>query len=136
MRYLGVDYGTKKVGLALSDEAGLMGFPHAVVPNTGALVDTVARLIAEKDVQVVVVGESRTLDGGLNPVAQAARAFGEDLSARTGVPIRYESEVYTTAAARRLPQKQPKSRARRSRAPVDASAAALILTSYLTTRHE
>ncbi len=136
MRHLGIDYGTKKVGLALSDEAGIMGFPHAVVSNTGALIDTVARLIAEKDVQVVVMGESRTLEGGLNPVAEDARAFGEALSARTGVPVQYESEVYTSAAARRLPQKQPKSRAPRSRAPIDASAAALILTSYLSRHHE
>ena len=136
MRYLGIDYGTKKVGLALSDEAGAMGFPHAVVTTTAALVDDLAKLIAEREVRAVVIGESHDLAGAPNPVAAGAHALGDALAARTGVPVAYESEVFTSAAARRAPEKQPKSRAPKARANVDASAAALILTSYLAKHHE
>ncbi len=137
MRYLGIDYGSSKIGLALSDEAGMMGFPHAIVSNTPRLIDDVAALIAKENVHAVVVGESRDLSGKENPIAEDARAFGMLLTERTGVPVYFESEVFTSAEARRSPAKEGKSRSPRSRKPVDASAAAIILTSYLTrTRHE
>ncbi|MBU6214788.1 Holliday junction resolvase RuvX [Patescibacteria group bacterium] len=132
MRYLGVDYGSKKVGLALSDEAGAMGFPHTIIANTPRLLDELCALIAREGVGAVVVGESRSLAGGENPIAEDARALGGALGERAGVPIYFESEVFTSAEARRTPEKEPKSRAPKKRDAVDARAAALILTSYLT----
>ena len=132
MRYLGIDYGSKKVGLALSDEAGTMGFPHAVLPATPSLIDEVCALIAKENVGAVVMGESRTLTGGENPIAPAARAFGSLITERAGLPVFYESEVFTSAEARRAPGKEAKSRSPKKKGPVDASAAALILTSYLS----
>lgn len=137
MRYLGVDYGSRKIGLALSDEAGTMGFPHAIIPNTPRLIDELGALIAKENVGAVVIGESRNLAGGENPIAQDARALGALITERTGVPVSFESEVYTTALARRAPAKEEKSRSPKQRTDVDASAAALILTSYLSrTEHE
>jgi len=137
MRYLGVDYGSKKVGLALSDEAGAMGFPHSIVINTPRLVDEICALIAKEDVGAVIIGESRDLAGRENPIAKDAHAFGDLITARSGVPIFYESEVFTSAEARRAPEKELKTRAPKVRVDVDASAAALILTSYLSrTNHE
>lgn len=136
MRYLGVDYGSKRVGLALSDDAGTMGFPHVILTNTPRLVDEVCVLIAKENIGAVVIGESRTLAGGDNPIAVDARAFGELLNERSGTPVFYESEVFTSEEARQAPAKEMKSRSPKSRAAVDASAAALILTSYLSrTRH-
>jgi len=137
MRYLGIDYGSKKIGLALSDEAGMMGFPHDILVNTPRLMDELCALVAKENVNAVVIGESRTLAGGENPIAEDAKALGNALHERSGVPVFYESEVFTSAEARRAPEKQMKSRAPKSRANVDASAAALILTSYLSrTNHE
>lgn len=132
MRYLGIDYGSSKIGLALSDESGAMGFPHSIIPNTPKLADELCALIAKENVGAVVIGESRTLSGGENPIAKDARALGEALIARAGAPVFYESEVFTSAEARRAPGKEAKSRAPKGRANVDASAAALILTSYLS----
>lgn len=137
MRYLGVDYGSKKIGLALSDEAGVMGFPYGIVPNTPRLIDEICALIAEENVNAVVIGESRNLAGGDNPIAKSARAFGELLALRAGMPVFFESEIFTSAEARRAPEKEMKSRAAKRRVDVDASAAAIILTSYLShTSHE
>lgn len=137
MRYLGIDYGSSKIGLALSDEAGVMGFPHSIVSNTPRLVDDLCALIAQENVGAVVIGESRDLSGGENPIAEDARTLGSLITGRSGVPVVYESEVFTSAEARRAPEKQMKSRAPRARVNVDASAAALILTSYLSrTDHE
>lgn len=132
MRYLGIDYGSKKTGLALSDERGTMGFPHAVVTTTPRLAQELAALTLRERVGAIVIGESRNLEGGENPVAQEVRMFATELAAQTGLPIHFESEVYTSALARRPPEDQPKSRSPKVRAVVDASAAALILTSYLS----
>jgi putative Holliday junction resolvase len=132
MRYLGIDYGTKRVGLALSDEAGTMGFPHTILANTPKLLEELCALIAREKVGAVVMGESLMLAGGENPVAKYARALGTELAARTGAPVHYESEVFTSAEARRAPEKEIKSRSPKQHIAVDASAAALILTSFLS----
>lgn len=132
MKYLGVDYGSSKIGLALSDEGGVMGFPHTIVSNTPRLADELCALIAKENVGAVVIGESRNLVGGENPIASAARVLGTMLTERAGIPVVYESEVFTSAEARRAPEKEMKSRAPKRRGAVDASAAALILTSYLS----
>jgi len=127
MRYMGIDYGSKKVGIALSDEAGTMGFPHAVMQNTGALLENLAALVKEKDVGAIVVGESRDFRGAPNTIAKDARALGEALSEKSGIPVYYEPETYTTQEARRFPDGT-----RMEGSPdVDAAAAALILTGYL-----
>ncbi len=132
MRYLGVDYGSKKIGLALSDESGAMGFPHSIVSNTPRVIDEICVLIAKENVGGVVVGESRNLKGGENPIAEDARTFGNLITERAGVPVFFESEVFTSAEARRAPAKEMKSRSPKQYPAVDASAAALILTSYLS----
>ena len=135
MRYLGIDYGSKRVGLALSDEAGAMGFPHAVLANTPRLTYELCALIAKENVGAVVIGESRTLSGGENAIAKDAKALGSLITEHTGTPVFYESEVFTSAEARRAPAKEIKTRAAKPRVSVDASAAAIILTSYLS-RHD
>lgn len=132
MRYLGIDYGIKRVGLALSDEAGVMGFPHDIMVNSPKLLDALCARIAKENVGAVVIGESRNLSGGENPIAERARALGEQLTERAGIPVFFESEVYTSAQARRAPAKEGKTRAPKARRAVDASAAALILTSFLS----
>lgn len=129
MRYIGIDYGSKRVGIAFSDEAGTMGFPFDILPNDSQLSDALALLIESQRINGIIIGESRDYAGNPNPIANAARALGEELSARTGVPVEYEPEMLTTQEARRDPEG-----ARTRMGHVDASAAALILTSYLS-RH-
>lgn len=135
MRYLGIDYGTKKIGLALSDEEGTMGFPHAILYNSRKLVGTLLTLISEKKVGSIVIGESYDLFGVANPIAKAAHTLGDSLFELSGIPVYYESEVYTSIEARRAPEKEEKSRAPKQHKNVDASAAAIILTSYLSKQH-
>lgn len=132
MKYLGIDFGSKKVGLALSDDAGQMGFPHDVVPNSAKLSDHICALVAEKEVGAVVIGDSRNFKDVPNPIAVHAKSLGDTLARRCGIPVFYEAEILTTAEAARLPEKPKKTRAPKARVPVDASAAALILTSFLS----
>jgi putative Holliday junction resolvase len=131
MRYLGIDYGKKKVGLALSDEAGTMGFPFEIVPNDAHLSEALALLIETEHIDGIVIGDSRDFAGNPNPIADPARALGEELMERTGVPVHYEPEMLTTQEARRDFEGVHSHK----RGDVDASAAALILTSYLDRHH-
>ena len=128
MRYLGIDFGTKKVGLALSDETGRMGFPHASIPNDGRLIDYVREFVKHKEVNVVVIGESKDFAGKENDVAAKAKAFAALLEDTADVTVEWEPETMTTQEARRNPEGVYTG----SHAAVDASAAALILTSYLS----
>jgi len=127
MRYMGIDYGEKRVGVAFSDELGTMGFPFEVLPNDAKLAEALALLVESQHIGTIVIGESKDLYGNDNPIANPARALGEELSERTGVPVAYENEQYTSELARRFPDGSRNS----SREAVDAKAAALILTSYL-----
>lgn len=119
--------GTRRVGLALSDESGAMAFPHGVVPADGSLEDALAALITEKGVGAVVIGESRDLSGSENPIAARARELGDALTARTNTPVHYEPELYTTQEAMRMPDGSMGEKT----GETDASAAALILARFL-----
>lgn len=132
MRYLGIDYGTKKLGLALSDEAGTMGFPHGIVGNDGRTLDEVAALIKKEQVEAIVMGESRDFSGTENPVAKEAKQFAAQLIEETGVPVYFEPEMFTTQEAKRDFEGVHVAKS----GNVDASAAALILTSYLSRTHD
>ncbi len=132
MRYLGLDYGTKKVGIALSDENGTMGFPHAIFPNDSELLPKLSALIAERGVGGIVAGESIAFDGSENPVAHEAKAFARRLTDATGIAVSWEPEVLTTREARRAHEPEAKSRKPVEHVAVDDSAAALILTSFLS----
>lgn len=125
MRYLGIDYGTKKVGLALSDEGGAMAFPYEVWPNDDAFLAKLEALIEEKEVGEIVIGHSKDQTGQDNPVQAQIETLVTDLTLAVGLPVYLEPEQYTTQAALRIQGRSEKT---------DASAAALILDSFLTKR--
>lgn len=128
MRYLGIDFGTKRIGLAISDEAGVMGFPYGIIPNDSRLLEDLQRLIEKEKVQAIVMGESKNSSGEDNPVMRVARAFATALEEKTGLPIFFEFEAFTTQEASRGFEGERLT----GKFLVDASAAALILTSYLS----
>ena len=131
-RYLGVDYGTKRVGLAISDGLGLTARPLQVVARP-AVVKRVQELHAEYTVTTVVVGLPTGLAGQEGTSAAGARALGDELSAATGIPVEYLDERFTSNLAEEaLLQSGMKRRERRE--TVDKVAAAIILQDYLDIR--
>jgi len=122
MKLIGIDYGTKRVGIAVSDDAGRLAFPRLTLSNDRSLVEHVVSFIAEEGVQTIVIGESKDLAGGDNPVMQDARAFADRLKKETQLPVHFEPEWYTSVEARRLKE---------GAEAVDAEAAAIILSRYL-----
>lgn len=122
MRLLGIDYGRKRVGLALSDETNTIATPLSVLQNSNELVEQVHALALEHHVGAFVLGASRNYQGKANPIMKDIEMFERSLQKKTGFPVYLESEVLTSVQARRHETK---------RLLRDASAAALILQSYL-----
>lgn len=132
MKYLGIDYGTKKIGIAVSDDNGTVAFPHSVIAAGRDALSAVAMLVKEVGAQALVMGESRTLGGEHNPVMEDIEQFKQDIAELTALPVHYEREFFTSALAARQFAPEEKSRKQNpSQDKLDASAAALILQSYL-----
>lgn len=123
MRYIGIDYGTKRVGVALSDEMGTMAFPHTVLPNTPQLLSQLESLIKDKQVGEIVIGHSLDKNQQPNKVQAAIEDLVTDLTLATGLPIHLQPEQFSTQAALQIQGRTDMT---------DAAAAALILDSYLT----
>ncbi|OGG89178.1 hypothetical protein A2592_00565 [Candidatus Kaiserbacteria bacterium RIFOXYD1_FULL_42_15] len=123
MRKMGIDYGSKKTGLALTDESGTMAFPHSVISTNSDLLKNIISLIEKEQVGEVVIGYSLDRDGSPNKIHTAVEGLMLDLTLAIGLPIHLQPEQYTTQAAIRLQGKT---------AMTDAAAAALILDSYIT----
>jgi len=119
---MGIDYGTKNVGIAFTDEGGVMAFPHSVIPNNTKLQETLEQLIAEKQVAEIVMGHSLDRDGKPNAIHAAVESLMMDLTLSIGIPIHLQPEQYTSQEAKRIQGKNDQ---------IDASAAAIILNSYI-----
>jgi putative Holliday junction resolvase len=134
MRYLGIDYGSKRVGLALSDEEGKMAFPYKIIKNDLELVDSIHNICGKEEVSAIVLGESTDLSGKPNKVMGCIEEFKRNLETEMDLPVYFEKEFMTTVEARGRGGKEvnnAKKVGKGKQAAADASAAALILARYL-----
>jgi len=122
MRYLGIDYGTKRIGVAISDEGGTLAFPYVILENSKGSIGEIKTICAHESVEKIVIGESVDYKGQPNIVKKEIDKFILDLKKIIGVPIVEEREFMSTQQARYYQMK---------RKHVDDSAAAIILQSYL-----
>ncbi len=128
-RSLGVDFGTKRVGLAVSDSLGLTARPLSVVPRS-SVVDEVVNLVKELDIGTIVVGLPTGLSGGEGVSASEARKLADELKTAAGVDVVLVDERFTSRMAEvALVESGMKRRKRRE--TVDKVAAAIILQDYL-----
>ncbi len=131
-RVMGLDVGTKTIGIAISDPDQRLASPIQTLSRRSVRIDT-ARLQAladERGIAAVVVGMPFELDGSEGRSARLARQVGEALGELTGLPIRYVDERYSSVEAERQLIAVDMSRRRRRRV-IDQAAAVLILQSYL-----
>jgi putative Holliday junction resolvase len=132
MKYLGVDYGTKRIGLAVSDETGSLAFPLDVVKSGPEALSMVHTLAQKNGTGEFVLGESRNFQNEPNAIMEDIGQFKKDLEELSGQPVHYEREFFTSSAAARQFAPEEKSRkANPSQDKLDAAAAALILQSFL-----
>ena len=133
MRILGIDWGEARLGLAVSDETQTLASPYKVVPNDGQALAAVIRVAADIGAVEIVVGLPLTLAGEEGPTAADVRAFAADLQGVVAVPVKLVDERLTTKVAEQKLRAAGR-RAAEIKKAADASAAALILQTYLDAR--
>ena len=135
MRVMAIDYGDARTGVAVSDAAGLLTGFTAVIHSQRQedVLDELARLAAERQVDELVLGLPRNMDGTEGPRAELCRAFAALAQQKTGLPVRLWDERRTTVEAHQILHASGK-KMKAHKKTVDAVAASLILEGYLAFR--
>ena len=124
MKYLGIDYGDKRIGIALSDPEAHIAFPQETLENHGEnkVIQHIAAFIKKEHITCIVLGLPVSFNGGDSEQTKKVRQFGSVLEKKVDIPVVFENEMLTTHLARSEGV---------AKKHVDASAAALILQSHL-----
>ncbi|MFN7016182.1 MAG: Holliday junction resolvase RuvX [Fimbriimonadales bacterium] len=131
MRVAALDYGAKRVGVAVANTEIGIAFPATVLPND---IEQIVRWLQQEGVEQVVVGAPYLMWGAAGERVQEAAMFAEQLRQRLGIPVELLDERLTTLEAeRRLREGEPRRPKRKQQ--VDALAAALLLETYLRRHH-
>ena len=127
MRILGIDYGTKKIGFALSDEEQKIAFPKTIQPNVWDYVrDALRGFVLKENVSEIVIGLPIGLNGQETELSREVVGFAEKLKGEFSLPIHFENEAYSSA--------QIKTEESAPDHKIDSSSAALILQTFLDRR--
>lgn len=132
-RYLGIDHGDRRIGLAVSDRESGLAMPLTFIPCRSPQADAarIAEVIDEYEIDHLVVGLPLNMDGSEGDQARAARRFGDALAAAVHRPVTYYDERLSSHHADRLLDQRQELTNRKRRARRDALAAQAILQSYL-----
>ncbi len=122
MKLLGIDYGAKRVGIALSDDSGTMAFPKVVLAAGDTLVPSITNLCSTDHVEAIVIGESKNFAQEENSIMKEIHILKAELEEKIKIPIYFEPELMTSMEAQHIQGNNSMN---------DASAAAIILQSYI-----
>jgi putative holliday junction resolvase len=134
LRSLGLDVGDRRIGVAVSDPLGILASPLRVLERSTESTDIaiILQIVKEQQVEMIIVGWPRSLDGHSGPQAEKVRQFFEQLKAVSIVPIEMRDERLTTVMAKNMLESSRKKKNRPlKKGAYDAAAAAVILQSYL-----
>jgi putative Holliday junction resolvase len=136
-RLLGIDWGSRRIGLAISDPTQTIASPLGVIKHVSRGTDAKAVLeIAEShQAERIVIGVTYDLDQSLSPVGRSCARFADQIRSMTRLPVELWDEDHSTAMARQSAFEMSKSRKKRS-GHLDAAAAAIILQSYLDSTND
>lgn len=139
MRLLGIDYGSKRVGIAISDDGGTLAFPYKILTNNMELMDSIHNICGEENISAIVLGESHDLSGKPNKIMGSIEELKHNLETDLDLPVYLQKEFMTTVEARGREGKE-QNNARKTlkdkSIQADASAAALILQRYLDKKNQ
>jgi putative Holliday junction resolvase len=134
-RILAIDFGTVRMGIAISDPTRTIATPLAVVPNSESTLDEIATLVSGNDVGEILIGLPLNVDNSDSSMTQRVRAFAKEVEARTGLPIILYDERYSSMIAQEIMIETGKSRKqRRVKGELDKRAAAAMLQEYLSAK--
>ena len=128
MRYLAIDYGLKRIGLAVCDPSEIISSPLTVIKNSDKLIDEIVKIIDSESVEAVVIGLPLNMDGSVGPQAEITQKFAQQLEKAVEIAIHFQDERLSTFEAE---QKLNAADIKKTRAPIDAIAAAQILEDFL-----
>lgn len=126
MRILGIDYGAKRIGVALSDEGAGFAFPAETIPNDVTAIDRIAKICTREGVRTIVIGDTHAANDAENAITKEANAFAASVQRFTRLPVEMVREAFSSAEAARFAPK--------GKEHDDAAAAAIILQRYLDAR--
>jgi putative Holliday junction resolvase len=130
MRYLAIDYGTKRTGLAVCDVAETIASPYDVLPGQQDLVQRIRRVVASENIEAIVLGLPLNMDDSEGPQAKKVRAFAKQLGTQIHIPVYLQDERLSSFGAEQKLGEIGLSKGKR-RARLDALAAAEILQAFL-----
>ncbi|MFA6234779.1 MAG: Holliday junction resolvase RuvX [Bacteroidota bacterium] len=134
-RTLAIDYGERRVGLALSDELGIIASGIGTLTNDGTLLAKLTKLLEERDVARIVIGLPLTLQGLEGEIAKKVHAFADQLGAATPLPVELLDERFTSSlAVQAIRDMGVGKKKRRDKGKIDEVAAAILLQGYLDTK--
>lgn len=122
MKYLGIDYGEKRIGIAASDARGVFAFARETIENGPKMPEKLLDFIKEETAEAIVIGMPETASGAQNPVEEKIREFAESLKEASGLEIYFQNEQFSSIESSRFAPEQKKD---------DAVSAAIILQRYL-----
>lgn len=133
MKYLAIDYGGKRTGVAMCDALEIVVSPYKILPSDAQLIDALVKIIKEEQIQEIVIGLPYNMDGSEGPQAKKVRTFAQELEKVTAVKINFQDERLSSFAAKDM--LSPAELGWRKRKKVlDAVAAANILQSFLESK--
>ena len=128
-RSLGLDVGDKRIGVAISDPQGILASPFTIINrrNEAADIQAITDIVSLHQVERVIAGLPRSMDGSIGGQAEKVKAFVESLLSQTRTPVEFRDERLSTVSARRLIRDAKNKKVKYD----DAIAAAIILQCYL-----
>jgi len=143
MKILGIDYGTKRIGIAISDDSEKFAFPKEIILNDNNLIAHIVVVCKDEKIKTIVIGESLDYKGRENIVMKEIKKFIKSIKKEINITIIFEPEFMTTVQVKRLQKYGIKESMRPRKTPergvcgkVDASAAAIILQTYLDKKQQ
>lgn len=135
-RVLGIDHGTVRIGLALSDDMGMFAHPLKTLDNKPGVEKQIVDIVQQKRVSAIVIGQPLRMDGQYGSAAQRVEKFSEQLRKHLphDMPIHFVDERLTSKAAERSLGLENKKKTREEKQMVDQVAAVAILQDYLNTQ--
>jgi len=131
-RYMAIDYGSKRIGLALSDPFKIFAYPFETILNSPRTIDEIQKIISDKGIIKIIIGLPYKEDGSVGELGSTIRAFAGSLKELTPVEIDFWDERYSSSiASERILASGIKKKARRNKALIDKNAAAVILQEYM-----
>lgn len=130
MRYLAIDYGAKRTGLAVCDAAETIASPYGVLQGQKDLARQIGQVVASENIDAIVLGLPLNMDDSEGPQARKVRAFAKDLQSQVHVPIHFQDERLSSFGAEQKLEEIGLSKGKK-RERLDALAAAEILEAFL-----